>query len=182
MIYFKINGGRCVVNVKFIKVVVILLFPGLIFAHGPTRQKVSESVTIEAEMSEAWALISNLQKIGKWHSVYKSIEKKGEDPQPISMFSRESGVVQILTVDSEKKLFKYRLKKPGELPVNNYSARLRLEEGESGSIKITYKGAFYRKFLNNDPPPEENDEAAIAAVTKMYKDTLKKFESKLVSN
>jgi len=171
-----------VVNVKFTKLVVILMFPGLIFAHGPTRQKVSESVTIEAELNEAWTLISDLRNIGQWHSTYKSIEKKGEDLQPISMFSGESGVVQILTLDSEKKLFKYRLKKPGGLPVNNYSARFRLEEGDSGKVKITYKGAFYRKFLNNDPPPEENDEAAIAAVTKMYKDTLKKFEKKLVSN
>ena len=163
-------------NVKFVKLVVILLFPGLIFAHGPTRQKVSESVTIKAELNEAWALISDLRSIGEWHSKYKSIEKKGEEPQPISMFSGESGMVQILSLDSEKKLFKYRLKKPGDLPVNNYSARFRLEEVESGEVKITYKGAFYRKFLNNDPPPEENDEAAIAAVTKMYKDTLKKFE------
>ena len=170
------------VNVKFVKLVVILMFPGLIYAHGPTRQKVSESVTIEAGLNEAWALISDLRSIGEWHSKYKSIEKKGEEPQPISMFSGESGMVQILSLDSEKKLFKYRLKKPGDLPVNNYSARFRLEEVESGEVKITYKGAFYRKFLNNDPPPGENDEAAIAAVTKMYKDTLKKFEKKLVSN
>ena len=170
------------INVKFVNLVIILLFPGFIFAHGPTRQKVSESVIINADLSEAWKLVSDLRDIGQWHSVYKSIKKKGEDPQPLSMFSRESGVVQILTLDSEKKLFKYRLKKPGGLPVNNYSARLRLEKGESGKVKITYKGAFYRKYLNNDPPPEENDEAAIAAVTKMYKDTLKKFEKKLVNN
>ncbi len=167
------------VNVKFANLVIILLFPGLIFAHGPTRQKVSESVTITTELSEAWTLISDLQNIGQWHSVYKSIGNKGEDPQPLSMFSQESGVVQILTIDSEKKLFKYRLKKPGGLPVNNYSARLLLEKGESGKVKITYKGAFYRKYLNNDPPPEENDEAALAAVTKMYKDTLKKFEKRI---
>jgi hypothetical protein len=170
-----------VINVKFAKLVVILLFPGLIFAHGPTRQKVSESVTISMGMSEAWALISDLRNIGRWHSLYKSIENKGEDPQPLSMFSRKSGVVQILTLDSEKKLFKYRLKKPGEIPVNNYSARVRLEAGGPGKVKITYKGAFYRKFLNNDPPPEENDEAAMAAVSKMYKETLKKFEKNLVS-
>ena len=111
------------INVKFVNLVIILLLPGFVFAHGPTRQKVSESVTINAELSEAWTLIYDLRDIGQWHSVYKSIEKKGEDPQPLSMFSRESGVVQILTLDSEKKLFKYRLKKPGELPVNNYSAR-----------------------------------------------------------
>jgi len=168
-----------VVNVKFVKLVGILIFPGLIFAHGPTRQKVSESVTIEAGLNEAWALISDLRNIGQWHSMYKSIEKKGEDPQPVSMFSGDSGVVQVLALDSEKKLFKYRLKKPGELPVNNYSARFRLEEGDSGKVKITYKGAFYRKFLNNDPPPEENDEAAIAAVTEMYKNTFKKLEKKI---
>ena len=167
-------------NVEFAKLAVILLYPGLVFAHGPTRQKVSESVTITADMSGGWALISDLQNIGEWHSMYKSIERKGEDPQPISMFSGESEVVQILTLDSEKKLFKYRLKKPGGLAVNNYSARFRLEEGESGKVKVTYKGAFYRKFFNNDPPPEENDETAIAAVTKMYKDTLKKFEKKII--
>ena len=43
------------VKVKFLKLAVILLFPGLIFAHGPTRQKVSESVTIDTGMSEAFA-------------------------------------------------------------------------------------------------------------------------------
>ena len=170
------------VNVKFAKLGLILLFPSLVFAHGPTRQKVSESVTIKADMTEVWALVSDLKNIGQWHSLYKTIEKGGEDPQPISMFFGGNGVVQILALDSEKKLFKYRLKKPGALPVNNYSARLRLEKGESGKVKIIYKGAFYRKFLNNDPPPEENDEAAIAAVTKMYKDTLEKFEKKLANN
>ena len=95
------------INVKFVKLVIVLLFPGFIFAHGPTRQKVSESVTINGDLSEAWTLISDLRDIGQWHSVYKSIKQKGEAPQPLSMFSRESGVVQILTLDSEKKLFKY---------------------------------------------------------------------------
>ena len=64
--------------------------------------KVSESVTIKAELNEAWALISDLRSIGQWHSIYKSIRKKGEDLQPISMFSGESGVVQILTLDRKK--------------------------------------------------------------------------------
>ena len=170
------------INVKFVKRLLYCCSLGLFLLMVQLGRKYLKVLLLKAELSEAWALISDLRNIGQWHSVYKSIEKKGEDPQPLSMFSRESGVVQILTLDSEKKLFKYRLKKPGELPVNNYSARFRLEEGESGKVKITYKGAFYRKFLNNDPPPEENDEAAIAAVTKMYKDTLKKFEKKLVSN
>jgi len=54
-----------VINVKFLKFGAILLFPGLIFAHGPTRQKVSESVTIKADLNEAWILISDLPNIGR---------------------------------------------------------------------------------------------------------------------
>jgi hypothetical protein len=30
-------------------------------------------------------------------------------------------------------------------------------------------GAFYRGFCNNNPPPAQNDEAAIAAVTGVYR-------------
>ena len=60
-------------------------------------------------------------------------------------------------------------------------ARFRLER-VMGKVKITYKGAFYRKYLNNDPPPEENDEAAIAAVTKNVQRHVKKIKKKLVSN
>ncbi len=34
---------------------------------------------------------------------------------------------------------------------------------------IEWKGAFYRGYPNNDPPENLNDEAAIAAVTAVYK-------------
>ena len=162
-------------KIRFFKMILFLIFPGLLFGHGPTRQKVSESVIINGEAGNAWSLISNLAKIGDWHSQYKSIKSKGEDLQPVSMFAGGPGVIQILALDPEKKLLKYRLKKPGIIPVNNYSGRLRVEQIDSDKIKITYKGAFYRKYLNNDPPPEENDDAAIAAVSKMYIETLNKF-------
>jgi hypothetical protein len=31
-----------------------------------------------------------------------------------------------------------------------------------------WQGAFYRGFMANDPPPELNEEAAQAAVSKVY--------------
>ena len=130
-------------KVKLTKLILLLTLLGLIFAHGPTRQKVPESVTIKINADSAWLMISDLVNIGDWHSQYKSIKEKGEELQPISMFTGENGVVQILALDPEKKMFKYRLKNPGDIPLNNYSARLRVEEIDSENVKITYKGAFY---------------------------------------
>jgi hypothetical protein len=54
------------------------------------------------------------------------------------------------------------------LPVNNYSATLSVKDSGDGSI-VTWRGAFYRGYPNNDPPAELNDEAAVAAVTAVYK-------------
>ena len=169
------------IKIQLFKAIIILILPGLVTAHGPTRQKVSESVTITADAVKAWSLVSDLRSVGKWHSFYKSIKKKGDELQPVTMFTGTNGVIQILALDPEKKLFKYRLKKSGDIPVNNYSGRLFIEEVGSGKINVTYKGAFYRKYMNNNPPPGEDDEAAIEAVTKMYRDTLKKIETRIKS-
>ena len=38
-----------------------------------------------------------------------------------------------------------------------------------GKTEVEWKGAFYRGFMNNDPPPELSDEASLKAVTDLYK-------------
>ena len=47
---------------------------------------------------------------------------------------------------------------------------------------VEWRGAFYRGYPNNDPPPEQNDEAALKAVTGVYRSGLgnlkKMMESK----
>ncbi len=44
-----------------------------------------------------------------------------------------------------------------------------------------WRGAFYRGYPNNDPPPELNDDAAIAAVTGVYKMGLEALKKKVES-
>jgi len=53
------------------------------------------------------------------------------------------------------------------LPVKNYSSTISVE-GEGGKSVLKWKGAFYRGYMNNDPPPELNDEAAVKAVSGVY--------------
>ena len=55
------------------------------------------------------------------------------------------------------------------LPVTNYSSHLTVTPTASGGSHIEWRGAFYRGYPNNEPPPELNDEAAIQAVTGVYR-------------
>ena len=65
------------------------------------------------------------------------------------------------------------------LPVTNYSAQLNVS-GTAEKTIVEWRAAFYRGFVNNDPPPELSDEAAVKAVTDIVQGGLgalkKKFE------
>ena len=161
----------------FIKLffIAFVTFPIAVFSHGPTRQKVTESTLIQTNSDKVWEIVSDLGKIGNWHSEYKSIVGN-EDLKNIEFFNSGKGKIEILSINSNSKSFKYRLKIPGNIPVNNYSARLSIQENGNAS-KVVLKGAFYRKYVNNDPPPGEDDEAAIKAVENIYKGTLLKLKS-----
>ena len=64
------------------------------------------------------------------------------------------------------------------LPVMNYSSTIAVSE-EGGKSVVEWKGAFYRGFMNNDPPPELSDEAAMKAVTGIYKSGLEALKAKV---
>ena len=51
--------------------------------------------------------------------------------------------------------------------------------GTSGFSYPKWKGAFYRSYVNNDPPPEESDEAALNAVTGLYQAALANLKKKI---
>ena len=64
------------------------------------------------------------------------------------------------------------------LPVKNYSSSISVKDN-GGKSTVEWKGAFYRGYMNNDPPPELNDEAAIKAVTGVYRTGLDALKQKL---
>jgi hypothetical protein len=61
------------------------------------------------------------------------------------------------------------LKKSGSIPVIKHCGIIKLGRIDGDNTVGIYKSAFYRKYLNNEPPPEENDEASIHVIS----DTLK---------
>src|SRR4029079_1123330 len=87
---------------------------------------------------------------------------------------------KLLQNDPAKKTYKYEITKvdPKVLPVNNYSSTLSVK-GEGDKSTVEWKGAFYRGFMNNDPPPELSDEAAVKAVKGVYRGGLDALKAKV---
>jgi len=158
-------------------------------AHGPTRQKVTETVDIAKPAAEVWELIKDFGN-ADWLPMVQSTESNG---------GNSDGATRVLTLGPDVKVFEtikkynaekmtYSYKIPDKthdvkiLPVNNYSSSITVEATGENSSKVTWKGAFYRGYPNNDPPEELNDEAAVNAVTALYQAGLSHLKETLESN
>lgn len=164
-------------------VVLAGLMPVVASAHGPSRQKVTETIEINASADKVWTVIGNFQDMS-WHPAVKKTEGEG---------GNETNAKRVLTLDgggtidetlnkynADNKSYSYEINKVDVkvLPVNNYSSTLSVS-GEGDKSTVEWKGAFYRGYVNNDPPPELNDEAAVKAVTGVYKSGLEALKKKI---
>lgn len=153
-------------------IALFVAYAGIASAHGPTRKKVTITREIAAPADKTWALIGNFQDMS-WHpAVAKTEGEGGNSPGATRTLTLGTGGQiheKLEKYDSEKRSLFYRIKEVDVkvLPVTNYSSWLSVEATDSGSV-VTWKGAFYRGYPNNDPPPELNDQAAIDAVTNVY--------------
>lgn len=153
-------------------------------AHGPSRQKVTETIAVNAPAAQVWALIQGFCSIEIWHpGVFKCEGSGGE----------EVGATRVLTVgaadgpqiheallkyDGEKMSYKYKISKTDNkvLPLTTYSAFLTVMDAGDNTSVVEWRGGFYRGYPNNNPPAELNDEAAHSAVTATYRGGLESIK------
>lgn len=150
-----------------------ILASPLALAHGPTRQKVTESIEIDAPAEKVWALVGDFAAgWPKWHpAIEASSADKGNAVGSIRHLNIKGGkfLDELLTdYDAAGMTLKYRIKSGDALPVTNYSSIVKVSS-TGGKCTVQWLGAFYRGYPNNNPPPELNDDAAVAAVTGVYK-------------
>lgn len=155
-----------------------LLWVGVVDAHGPTREKHSESIEISAAPEVVWALVGDYAHPEKWMPAVESTTAQGgvEKGAIRGLKLKAGGELkeELKNYDAEKKLIQYKVVDPTDpavLPVNNYSAKITVEAAGAGS-KVEWDAAFYRWFLNNNPPDGQNEAAAKAAVEKIVKESL----------
>jgi hypothetical protein len=160
------------------------LAPSMGSAHGPSRQKVVESIVIAAPVEKVWAVVGNFQDLGWLPAVAETKGSGGDAPNEAKrhLTLKNGGEIdELLTkYDAEGHSLAYRIEKVDVkvLPVNNYSSTLTVSPQDGGSL-VEWKGAFYRGYPNNDPPPELSDEAAVKAVTEIYKSGLAALKAKI---
>ena len=143
-------------------------------AHGPSRQKVTLTVTLDATPDEVWAAIGDFQDMS-WHPVVFATAGEGGndiDATRVLTLAEENGptIAEVLyKYSNEKRSYSYRITEVAVdvLPVTNYSSHLTVKD-QDGKALVEWRGAFYRGEPKNDPPEHLNDEAAIAAVTGVY--------------
>lgn len=157
------------------------LFSSATEAHGPTRQKAVERITINAPPSAVWAKLKNFDALKDWHpAVAESPADNGNSVGSVRQIKLKGGGDLTETLESHddaKMKYSYRAKDGGALPVSNYTSTISVS-GEGNQSIVEWRGAFYRAYQNNDPPPEQNDDAAVKAITGVYKgglENLKKF-------
>ena len=153
-----------------------------VFSHGPTRQKIKESITINAKPEEVWNVIKDFEKINIWHPSISKVESDGKNRTIYYSPRNNTPIKQKLeNYNVEKMMYKTSITEVDIkfFPVSTYTANISVKGNDDGTSTVLWKAAFYRAFLNNDPPPELNEAAAIKAVTEFFQAGLNNLKSKL---
>lgn len=159
------------------------LLPITALAHGPTRQKVIETVEIDASPDKVWEVIGDFQDMS-WHPAISKLEGNGKNEvnatRQLTLQSGGTIAEKLIKYDADNKRYKYEITDVDVkvLPVKNYSSMLSVK-GEGDKSTVEWMGAFYRGFMNNDPPPELSDEAAVKAVIGVYRGGLDALKEKV---
>lgn len=166
-----------------------LLWVGLAEAHGPTRQKHTESIEVNATPEAVWAIVGDFANPQKWLPMVESTTAQGgtEKGATRELKLKSGGVIkeELKNYNAEKKSIQYKVVDPTDpavFPVNNYSSTISVETNPAGGSKVEWNAAYYRWFLNNNPPEGQNEAAANAAVEKIQKEGLANLKAVVEKN
>ncbi|MCA1384608.1 SRPBCC family protein [Bradyrhizobium sp. BRP23] len=184
----RMRSGPAIAGVAALAVAGMALMTAFepVWAHGPTRQKVREFIEINAAPAKVWAVIGNFQDMSWLQPVTKTEGEKGNEIGATRKLTLTGGGTveeELYKYEPDMQSYSYRITKVDVkvLPVTNYSSTLTVSPAPDGKAKLEWAGAFYRGYPNNDPPLELSDEAAIKAVSGLYKAGLEALKKKIES-
>jgi carbon monoxide dehydrogenase subunit G len=170
---------------RVLLVAALALLPAVALAHGPTRQKTVEKIEINAPPAAVWGVLADFGDIGWLPGVEKTESSGDRVPEQwkrkIFLANGETIDETLTKYDDAGQSLSYRIDHVDVkvLPVNNYSSTITVTAADGGKTLVEWRGAFYRGFMNNDPPPELSDEAALKAVADIYKKGLAALKEKV---
>lgn len=153
-------------------------------AHGPTPQKVDQSVTIAAKPDAVWAVAGDFAGIGAWHPDVAKATGTGGNASGgrRTLTLKNGGTLEegLDEWDAAKRTYSYRLGDADlkALPISSYSATLTVTPDGEGS-KVEWVGRFYRGDTGNEPPEELSDAAGKAAMNSYFGSGLKGLKARV---
>ncbi len=156
------------------------------YAHGPTPQKAKESITVNAPVAKVWAAVKQFDAIANWHPDIKKSEGDGNNQSGglrTLTFKNGAGLVEELDYYSEQEHeYGYRLKTENTeaFPTSSHSVELKVVHGDMADTSVvTLKSRFYRGDTGNTPPENLNDEAAVKAMIRFFKNGLEGLKNEV---
>ena len=153
-------------------------------AHGPTPQKIIETVEIAAPVDRVWALAGDFGAVAQWHSALKSSESSnGNQPgarRTLVFANGETLHEDLDAYDADKHEYQYRMSDPNvkAIPASSYSVIFRVTPTEKGA-QVEWKSRAYRADTSNDPPESMNDEAVSGALQAFFAKGLTELKAKV---
>lgn len=142
-------------------------------AHGPTPQKIVETIKISASPDAVWKFAGDFAMIAIWHPKVSSTRvTKGNEPGSERDIELEKGEIKesLDEYDAKTMMIAWRLAKENveAFPVSFYTASMQLKAADGGT-EVEWTARFYRGDTGNFPSDEQNDDAAIKAMTDYFK-------------
>jgi len=153
-------------------------------AHGPTPQKVAQSITIAAKPDAVWKIAGEFGGIAAWHPAVAKSEASGgnADGGRRKLTLKAGGTLDegLDEWNAQKMSYSYRLGDADlkALPVSSYSATFTVKPDGDGS-KVEWSGRFYRGDTGNEPPDDLSDEAGKTAMNAYFSEGLKGLKAKV---
>jgi hypothetical protein len=164
--------------------VVLCLVSGAVLACGPNRNREVTTIEINAPADRVWSIVGNYADLSWTGRIAKTQASGGTAPETAKRtltFSSGAVFTDTLTAfepDLRSLTFRTDDEDVTEMPVEGYVSKLTVRE-ENGKAIVEWRGAFSRSYLKSDPPPEQSDEAAIAAVRSFQEASLASLKRRL---
>jgi Polyketide cyclase / dehydrase and lipid transport len=123
-----------------------LALPRAGWAHGPSRQKITETIEIDAPPAKVWAAIADFHDMSWLPGVAKTTGEGGNEPD---VATRQLTVDGGATIDESlykynagAMSYSYRIDKVDVkvLPVDNYSSTITVLPAEGGKSTVEWRG------------------------------------------
>jgi mxaD protein len=155
-----------------------------VFAHGPTPQKVVETITIAAPPDRVWKAVEDFGGIARWNPALKSSEGSGGNApggrRTLTFANGEALAEELDSYDAAAHEYGYRMSQPNvkTLPASSYSAVFKLLPDGTGT-RVEWKSRLYRGDTGNEPPEHLSDEAASRAMQDFFQAGLKQLKAEI---